>query len=72
MRLPVDVGELGRRRFEDRLEAYRAAGYHLAAMPLADFLKASWTGNSLAGESLKRIAQLLDERESLKSGETGS
>ena len=44
----------------------------LDAMPCADFLKATWTGNSLAGESLKNIARLLDERESLKSGETGS
>lgn len=38
-RAPVDVGELSRRRFEDRLEAYRAAGDHLAAMSPADLMR---------------------------------
>lgn len=42
----------------------------LSGLSATHFLEAMWTGDQLAGESLARIARMLDERESSKAGVT--
>ena len=43
----------------------------LATLSASDFHRDMWNGDQLAGESLARIARMLDERESSRAGETG-
>lgn len=64
---------LGRSPTPDDLRAHREQRHReynemLSSLSAADFLKATWDGDQLAGESLARIARTLDERESSKSG----
>lgn len=39
----------------------------LAGLSAVDLIKDTWTGDQLAGETLARIARLLDERESSRA-----
>jgi len=59
-----------------RAERKRQVDAMLAELDPQEFLRATWSGDPLAGETLKRIASLLDgkwkaEGESSRAGETG-
>lgn len=62
--VPDDVGW-------HRTERKREWDEMLAGLSAAQFMTDHWSGDQLAGESLKRIARILDERESSRAVETG-
>lgn len=63
---PLSGDEVERRRSQ-RAELKEM----LDALPLSEFHEATWDGDRLAGETLKRIAHLVQERESSTTRETG-